>query len=72
MCEHVGFLLRQSHLPETKLFWLAETILILHPGLNDSLFCINHSMYWLNRIKLMMLHFNICFNDRITQEKNTS
>ena len=51
------------------LFWLAETISILHPALKISLFCIDHSMYWLNRIKLMILHFDIRFNDKIAQEK---
>ena len=49
---------------------LTETISILRPVLKVSLFCIDHSMYWLNRIKLMMLHFDIHFNDKITQKKN--
>ena len=44
-------------------------ILILRPALKVSLFCINLSMYWLNRIRLMMLRFDIHFNDKITHEE---
>ena len=54
------------------MFWLAEMTLILHPALIVSQFCINHSMYWLNRIRLMMLRFDIRFDDKITQKKNES
>ena len=58
------------YLPEMKLFWLGETISILRPVLKVSPFCIDHCMYWLNKIKLMTLCFVIRFNDKITQEND--
>ena len=59
------------YLPETTLFWLAETLSILRSALKVSLFCINYSMYWLNKIKLMTLCFDIRFNDKITQKRSS-